>query len=55
MGTYFYSTYLYEHTKKAQVLAIPDSGLFLVDYVTPLAGKPIIKLFGGPLIKMVNV
>ena len=43
MGTYFYSNYLYEHTKTSKVLAIPDSGLFLVDYVTPLAGIPVIK------------
>ena len=55
MGTYFYSTYLQEHTKTSKVLAIPDSGLFLVDYVSPLAGMAVIKAFGTPLIKMINV
>lgn len=29
IATYFYSNYLLDHTKKAKVYAIPDSGLFI--------------------------
>ena len=43
MGTYFYSNYLYENTRSAKVYAIPDSGLFLVDYFTPLAQMQVIR------------
>lgn len=32
MATYQWSNYLVEHTKKAKVFAIPDSGFFITDY-----------------------
>lgn len=53
MGTYFYSNYLYENTRKAKVYTIPDSGLFIADYYTPLAGARIIKEAAKPLMKLV--
>lgn len=54
MGTYFYANYLAEHTKKAKVYAIPDSGLFLVDYFTPLADMQVIRNAAKPLFSFVN-
>ena len=54
MGTYFYSNYLYENTKSAKVYGIPDSGLFLVDFFSPLAGMPILRKAAEPLIQLVN-
>jgi len=54
MGTYFYSNYLYENSKKARVQVIPDSGLFLVDFFTPLAGMPVLRKAAEPLMKLVN-
>jgi len=53
-GTYFYSNYLLEHTKIAKVYAIPDSGLFLADYYTPLVGAQVIKSAAIPLMKLIH-
>jgi len=54
MGTYFYSNYLVEHTKKAKVYAIPDSGLFMVDYFSALANAQIMRLAASPLMNLIN-
>ena len=43
IATYVWSNHLLANTKKAKVYAIPDSGLFLVDYVTPLYNISIIR------------
>lgn len=32
MASYQWSNYLYQHTKKAKVYAIPDSGFFITDF-----------------------
>lgn len=54
MGTFFYSNYLFENTKKAQVLSIPDSGVFLVDYFSTLAGGTIMREAAQTLMTLVN-
>ena len=54
MGTYFYSNYLYENTKTSKVYAVPDSGVFLVDYFTPLVGAQAIRMASKPLMTLVN-
>jgi len=54
MGTYFYNTYLYEHTKKAKVYAIPDSGLFITDYYSPIVGESVIRKIVEPLVKLIT-
>lgn len=46
MATYFHSNYLMEHTKKAKVYAIPDSGLFITDFVSPTIGQSVIRIMG---------
>lgn len=54
LGTYFYSNYLFERTKKAKMYAIPDSGLFLVDFYSPFAGAQTIRLVTSSLVKLLN-
>jgi hypothetical protein len=39
MATYQWSNYLYDKSLNKQVFAMPDSGLFVVDYVNPFTGK----------------
>lgn len=36
IATYLYSDLFYEKTVKAKVFAVPDSGLFLTDYYSPI-------------------
>ncbi len=54
MGTYFHSNYLYENAKSSKVYAIPDSGLFLVDYFSTLAGASVLQVMAKNLFKLVN-
>lgn len=42
IATYLYSDYFYEKAIKAQVYSVPDSGLFLTDYYSPIAGTKVI-------------
>jgi hypothetical protein len=37
MATYEWSNYLMDHTKKAKVYGIPDSGFFITDYYSEIA------------------
>ena len=54
MGTYFYSNYLYENTKTSKVYAVPDSGLFLIDYYSDLVDAQILRMAAKPLVELVN-
>lgn len=54
IGTYLYSNYLVENTKTSKVYAIPDSGLFLVDYLTPTVSQQVVRSASLPLITLVN-
>jgi hypothetical protein len=54
MGTYFYSNYLYENTKTSKVYGIPDSGLFLVDFYSSLAGAAVLQIQAKNLFKLIN-
>lgn len=44
-----------ENTQKAKVYAIPDSGLFMVDFFSTVAGAQIMRLAASPLMQLVNV
>lgn len=46
IGTYFYSNYLVQNTKTSKVYAIPDSGLFITDYYSPIVGAQVMKIMG---------
>lgn len=54
MGTFFYSNYLADNTKTARVLAIPDSGVFLVNFFSIIAGGPIMRYAAYSLMNFVN-
>ena len=43
MATYQWVQYLYEHTKTSKVYGMPDSGLFLTDYYSPIVQKQVIR------------
>jgi hypothetical protein len=54
IATYLYSNYLVEHTKKAKVYAIPDSGLFVTEFFSPLTGIQTIKLMAENLFALIQ-
>lgn len=37
MATYEWTNYLMDHTKKAKVFGLPDSGFFITDYYSEIA------------------
>lgn len=41
MAVYYWANYLYDKSVNKQVYAVPDSGLFLIDYVSPFTGVPL--------------
>jgi hypothetical protein len=43
-----------ENTKTSKVYAIPDSGLFLVDYLTPTVSKQVLRAACTPLFNLIN-
>lgn len=43
IATYFWMNYLYDNTKSSKVFAFPDSGLFRVDFVSPIYHIKLIK------------
>lgn len=53
IATYLYSNYVLENTKTAKVYAIPDSGLFITEFYSPIVGFQPIKLFAENLFKIV--
>jgi hypothetical protein len=43
MATYQWSNHLVQHSKKAQVYALPDSGFFITDYYSEIAHEKLIR------------
>ena len=54
MATYQWSNYLLDHTKKAKVLAIPDSGFFIIDFYSELVQKKPLREMAINLINLVG-
>lgn len=54
MAAFFYSNYLMEHSKRAKVYAVPDSGLSITDFVSPTSGEAVIRHLGTSLFKFIN-
>lgn len=54
MATYEWSNYLMDHTKKAKVLGIPDSGFFITDYYSEIAQEKLIRTRAINLLNLVN-
>lgn len=46
--------YLLDNTKKARVLAFPDSGFFITDFYSPLAGQKVLRERASNLLKLVG-
>lgn len=40
IATYHWSNYLYDRSINKKVVAMPDSGLFVIDYINPFTGRP---------------
>ena len=55
VGTYFWLDYLKAHTKTAKVVGIPDSGVFIDDFFSPIAQKPVTLEKFQNLIKVIGV
>lgn len=43
IATFEWSNYLVDNTKKAKIFALPDSGLFITDYTSPIYNKKILR------------
>ncbi len=50
MATYEWVNYLHDHTKKAKVFALPDSGFFITDYESPLLNRRLLREYAKPLL-----
>ena len=53
MAAYQWANHLNDHTKKAKVLAHPDSGFFITDYFTSLKNRKIFREHAEPLMDLV--
>lgn len=42
MAVYQWSNYILYNTKKAKVYSIPDSGMFITDYYSPIVGERVV-------------
>lgn len=54
MATYQWSNYLVQHSKKAQVYALPDSGFFITDYYSEIAQEKLIRTRAINLLTLVS-
>ena len=43
IATYLWSNHVHDRAIKAKVFAMPDSGLFLTNYISPLYGKNLLR------------
>ena len=54
IATYQWSNYLYDRSENKQVFALPDSGLFVVEYVSPFTGMANVIAATSNLIKLMD-
>ena len=43
LATFFWSNYAFERTKTSKVYGIPDSGIFIAEYVSPIYNASAIR------------
>jgi hypothetical protein len=55
IASYFWQNYLVENTKTSKIYAIPDSGLFITDYYSPIVEKQLLRERAQILLKLVSV
>lgn len=53
IATFQWSNYLYEHAVTSKVYSIPDSGLFLMDYQSPIAHAKLFQVLATPTIDLI--
>ena len=54
MATYQWSNYALDHTKKAKVFAIPDSGFFILDFYSEIAHAKVLRTYATSLLNLVG-
>jgi hypothetical protein len=54
MAVYQWSNYVLDNAKKAKVYSIPDSGLFITDYFSPIVGEKVVAEKILNLLKLVT-
>ena len=54
IATYHYVNYLQKHTRRARVYGMPDSGLFIVEYYSPLAEMRVMEVQGSNLFRLIH-
>ena len=54
MATYQWSNFLLDNTKKAKVLAVPDSGFFIIDFYSDIAQEKILRTRAENLLNLVG-
>ena len=54
VGVFFWTQYLQDHTKSAKIYSIPDSGLFLLDYESPITKQKIVKIQTSNLLTLIG-
>ena len=54
LGTYEWTNYLHANTKSSRVLSMPDSGMFITDFYSPVIGKSIIKIRTQNLLSVIG-
>jgi hypothetical protein len=53
IASFEWSNYLYENAKSAKVYAFPDSGFFVTDFYSAIAGKKVLREKMEPILNMV--
>lgn len=53
IATYLYSDYFYDKAITARVFSVPDSGLFLTDYYSPIVKVKVIRYMSQALLDIV--
>ncbi len=53
IASFEWSNYLVDNTRKAKVYAMPDSGLFLTDYFSPVVGTKMLRKYCTVLLDLV--
>ena len=54
MATYQWVEYLYQQTKTSKVYGIPDSGLFLIDFYSPIVDEKVVRVRAEHLLGLVG-
>ena len=54
IATFFWANYLFDNTKTSKVYMMPDSGVFITDYYTPITNRVPIRALASDVMKLSN-